>query len=103
MYTFWLAICPRTFRGSHWRWIRGLVAIVAVMDLLVSTKLFCSPKSDLTYLSMGLVCSHAVNFGPPLFRTNHVSSVSGAVGGRTYCEATNQVSQIGPMFSVVWC
>ena len=61
------------------------------MDLLVSTKPFCSLKSDLTYLSMCLVCSHPAKFG-------HVSPILGAVCGGTYCEVTNQVCQISHIF-----
>jgi hypothetical protein len=75
--------------------------MAAVMGLLVSMKPFCSLKCDLIYLSLCLVCSHAAQFGPPL--SNHVSPVFGVVGGGTYCEAMNQVSQFSPIFSVIWC
>ena len=71
------------------------------MDLLVSTKPFCLPKCDLVYLSSHLVCSHAAKFGPPL--SHHVSPILGVVGRGTYCEAMNQMSQFGPIFSVIWC
>ena len=97
IYTFWLAIFPKIFCGPHWRWIWGLAA---VMDLLVSTKPFCLPKCDLISLSLCLVCSHAAKFGPPL--SHHVSPVLGVVGGGTFCEAMNQVSQFGHIFSVIW-
>ena len=64
----------------------------------MSTKPFYSLKSNLIYLSMCLVCSHAANFGAPLSCTYHVSPVLSVIGGGTDCEATNQVSQIGPIF-----
>ena len=74
--------------------------MAAVMDLPVSTKLFCSPKCDLIYLSLCLVCSHAAKSGPPL--SHHVSSVLGVVGRGTFCKAMNQVSQFRLIFSVIW-
>ena len=48
----WLALCPLKFRGLHWRQVSGLVVMVAVLDLLVSNKLFCLPKSGLTHIYM---------------------------------------------------
>jgi hypothetical protein len=47
--SFWLAMCPQKFRGLHWRQVSGLVVMAAVVDLLVSTKQFCLPKSGLAY------------------------------------------------------
>lgn len=60
-------------------------------------------KEWLTYLYMCLLCSYAANFHSPLSRTNNVLPILGAVCGGAYCEATSQVSQISPIFSVVRC
>jgi hypothetical protein len=72
-----------------------------VEDMLVSTEQFCSPKSGFTCPYICLVCSHAANFCSPTSRINHVSRILGAVCGGPYCEATDQVSQIGHLFSIL--
>jgi len=95
----WLALCPLKFRGLHWRQVSGLVVMVAVLDLLVSNKLFCLPKSGLTHIC--LVCNHTADFCSPISRTNHISPDLGAVCGGTYLEVINRVSQIGYIFSIV--
>ena len=92
--SFWLAMCPKKFRGLHWRQVSDLVVMAAVVDLLVSTKQFCMPKSGLTYPYICLVCS-------PISHTNHISPTLGVVCRGTYCDVTNQVSQIGHIFSIV--
>ena len=97
----WLAMCLPKFHGLHWRQVSGLVVMVAVLDLLVSTKQFCLPKSGLTYLYICLVCNHTANFCSPISHTNHVSPTLGVVCEGTYCEVTNQVSQISHIFSIV--
>ena len=67
LWIFILHYCQHTYFlpgylpcGPYWRWIWGLVAMAAVMDLPVSTKLFCLPKCDLIYLSLCLVCSGVI-------------------------------------------
>ena len=92
--SFWLAMCPKKFRGLHWRQVSDLVVMAAVVDLLVSTKQFCMLKSGLTYPYICLVCS-------PISHTNHISPTLGVVCRGTYCNVTNQVSQIGHIFSIV--
>ena len=97
----WLAIYPQYLHGLHWRWIWGLVAMAAVMDLLVSTTQFCLPKSGLTYQYICLVCNHTADFCIPISRTDHVSPILGAVCRGTNRKVTNQVSQISHIFSTV--
>ena len=98
--SFWLAMCPPKFRGLHWRQVSDLVVMAAVVDLLVSTKQFCMPKSGLTYPYVCSVCSHSANFCSPMSHANHISPTLGVVCRGTCCDVTNQVSQIGHIFSI---
>ena len=97
----WLALCPLKFRGLHWRQVSSLVVMVAVLDVLVSNKQFCLPKSGLIHIYICLVCNHTADFRSPISRTNHVSPNLGAVCGGTYREVINRVSQISYIFSIV--
>ena len=95
---FWLAMCPKKNCGLQ---VSDLVVLAAVVDLLVSTKQFCMPKSGLTYPYICSVCSHSANFCSPISHTNHISPTLGVVCRGTYCDVTNQVSPIGHIFSIV--
>ena len=61
------------------RQVSGLVVMAAVVDLLVSTKKFCMPKSGLTYPYICLVFSHTANFCSPISHTNHISPTLGVI------------------------
>src|SRR5882762_3773661 len=72
------------------------MVVMAAVDLLVSTKQFCLPKSDLTYPYICLVCSHTANFCSPISCTNHVSPTLGVVCGGTYCKVINSGESYRP-------